>query len=66
LFLRHLDDLRRAFRHSKVVHVICDNALTHKPDKSTAVRKYPAEWSGQVVVYYLPTYAPECNPVERV
>jgi putative transposase len=37
LFLRHLDDLRRAFRHYKVVHVICDNAGFHKPDKSKAV-----------------------------
>jgi transposase len=26
LFLRHLDDLRRAFRHYKVIHVLCDNA----------------------------------------
>ena len=66
LFLRHLDDLRRAFRHYKVVHVICDNARTHKPDKSKAVRKYLAEWAGRVIVHYLPTYAPECNPVERV
>jgi transposase len=66
LFLRHLDDLRRAFRHYKVVHVICDNARTHKPDKSKAVKKYLAEWSGRVVIHYLPTYAPETNPVERL
>jgi putative transposase len=66
LFCRHLDDLRRAFRHYKVIHVICDNARTHKPDKSTAVKKYLAEWSGRVVVHYLPTYAPDTNPVERV
>ena len=66
LFLRHLDALRRAFRHYKVVHVICDNAGFHKPDKSKAVRKYLAEWSGRVVLHYLPTYSPDCNPVERV
>jgi transposase len=66
LFLRHLDDLRRAFRHYRVIHVICDNAGTHKPDKSNAVRKYLAEWAGRVVVHYLPKYAPETNPVERV
>ena len=24
------------------------------------------EWSGRVVLHYLPTYAPDCNPVERV
>ncbi|HJZ53779.1 MAG TPA: IS630 family transposase [Gemmataceae bacterium] len=66
LFLRHLDDLRRAFRHYKVIHVICDNAGFHKPDRSKAVKKYLGEWSGRVVVHYLPTYSPDCNPVERV
>jgi putative transposase len=66
LFLRHLDDLRRAFRHYKVIHVICDNAGFHKPDKSKAVRAYLEKWSGRVVLHYLPTYSPDCNPVERV
>ena len=66
LFCRHLDDLRRAFRHYKVIHVICDNAGFHKPDKSKAVRAYLAEWSGRVVLHYLPTYSPDCNPVEQV
>ena len=66
LFLRHLEDLRRAFRHYKVVHVICDNAGFHKPEKSKAVRKCLAEWADRVKVHYLPTYSPERNPVERV
>jgi putative transposase len=66
LFVRHLDDLRRAFRHYKVIHVICDNARFHKPEKSKAVRAYLAQWSGRVVLHYLPTYSPDCNPVERV
>jgi transposase len=66
LFLRHLDDLRRALRHYRVIHVICDNARTHKPDASRAVGEYLTTWAGRVVVHYLPVYAPECNPVERV
>ncbi len=66
LFCRHLDDLRRAFRHYRVVHVICDNAGTHKPGRSKAVKKYLTEWAGRVVVHYLPTYAPDTNPIERV
>ena len=66
LFVRHLDDLRRAFRHYRVVHVICDNAGFHKPDKSKAVQAYLAAWEGRVVLHYLPTYSPDCNPVERV
>jgi putative transposase len=66
LFCRHLDGLRRAFRHYKVIHVVCDNARTHKPERSKAVREYLAAWGGRVVLHYLPTYAPECNPIERV
>jgi putative transposase len=66
LFCRHLDDLRRAFRHYKVIHILCDNARTHKPDKSKVVRAYLAAWAGRVVVHYLPTYAPDTNPIERV
>jgi transposase len=66
LFCRHLDDLRRAFRQYTVIHVICDNAGTHKPDTSKAVRAYLEEWGHRVVLHYLPTYAPDTNPIERV
>jgi transposase len=66
LFCRHLDDLRRALRHYRVIHVVCDNARTHTPEGSRLVKKYLKEWGGRVVLHYLPLYAPECNPVERV
>jgi transposase len=66
LFCRHLDDLRRALRHYRVIHVVCDNARTHKPEGSRLVKAYLKEWGGRVVIHYLPAYAPECNPVERV
>jgi putative transposase len=66
LFCRHLDDLRRAFRQYTVIHVICDNAGTHKPDKSKVVRAHLEEWGHRVVLHYLPTYAPDTNPIERV
>jgi transposase len=66
LFCRHLDDLRRAFRRYRVVHVVCDNARTHKPDKARLVQEYLGRWGGRVVLHYLPAYAPECNPIERV
>jgi putative transposase len=66
LFCRHLDDLRRAFRHFKVIHVICDNAGFHKPEKSKVVKAYLQEWGHRVVLHYLPTYSPDCNPIERV
>jgi len=66
LFLRHLDDLRRAFRHYRVVHIVCDNAGTHTAERSKAVRAYLEEWGERVKVHYLPKYAPDTNPIERV
>jgi transposase len=66
LFCRHLDDLRRVFRHYKVIHVVCDNAGTHTAGGSKLVRSYLAEWGHRVKVHYLPRYAPDTNPIERV
>jgi hypothetical protein len=40
LICRHPDNLRRAFRHCKIIHVICDNAFNHRPDRNTFVRKH--------------------------
>lgn len=66
LFLRHLDDLRRAFRHYRVIHVLCDNAGTHTAEGSKLVRAYLKEWGHRVKVHYLPKYSPDTNPIERV
>ncbi len=66
LFVRHLDDLRRHFRHYKVIHVVCDNARFHTPEGSKVVRAYLAQWGHRVKLHYLPAYAPKFNPVERV
>jgi transposase len=66
LFCRHLDDLRRAFRQYRVIHVICDNAFNHRPDKSKVVRAYLAAWGRRVQIHFLPKYAPDTNPVEEV
>jgi transposase len=63
LFLAHLDDLRRRLRCYRVIHVICDNA---KPHQAKRVRDYLAKHGGRVVLHYLPTYAPQTNPIERV
>ncbi len=66
LFLRHLDDLRRAVRHYKVIHVLCDNAGTHTAEGSKLVRAYLKQWGHRVRVHYLPKYSPDTNPIERV
>lgn len=65
LFCRHLDELRRALRRYRVIHVVCDNARTHKPGTARLVQEYLGRWGGRVVLHYLPAYAPECNPIER-
>ena len=63
LFLAHLDELRRRYRRYRVIHVICDNA---RPHSASRVREYLGRWGHRVRLHYLPTYAPECNPIERV
>jgi putative transposase len=63
LFLAHLDDLRRRLRAYRTIHVICDNAAFHH---CRAVEEYVARWGQRIVLHFLPTYAPETNPIERV
>jgi putative transposase len=63
LFIAHLDDLRRQLRGYRVIHVICDNARFHD---CRAVREFLARHPGRIVLHYLPKYAPETNPVERI
>ncbi|WP_084760713.1 transposase, partial [Zavarzinella formosa] len=56
----------RAFRQYKVIHVICDNAANHQPDRSLVVRAYLAEQNDRIRVHFLPKYAPDTNPIVRV
>jgi transposase len=63
LFIAHLEDLRRRLRCYRVIHVVCDNARFHDCQK---VRDYLARCEGRIVLHFLPKYAPETNPIERV
>jgi transposase len=63
LFLEHLDDLRRSLRAYSTIHVICDNASFHQ---SRAVKDYLERWQDRIELHFLPKYAPETNPIERV
>jgi transposase len=63
LVAAHLGELCRRLRRYKVIHVILDNAKIHK---CAAVRRVVQAQAGRLVLHYLPRYAPECNPVERV
>lgn len=49
-----------------MIHVIGDNAVFHNPERCRKVREYLAKWRHRVRVHFLPTYAPETNPIERV
>jgi transposase len=66
LFVQHLDDLRRSFRHYRKVHVICDNARFHTIQGSRVVRQYLARHGDRIELHYLPAYSPQDNPIERV
>jgi transposase len=63
LFVRHLDDLRCQLRCYRKIHVICDNARSHT---CRVVQQYLQQWGHRVVLHYLPAYAPDTNPVERI
>ncbi len=64
LFVRHLHDLRRHLRCYKKIHVICDNAKFHHD--CWAVWEFCYQYGDRVVLHFLPKYAPELNPIERV
>lgn len=66
LFVRHLEDLRHRLRRYRVIHVICDNARFHQAARCKRVQAYLACWGHRLVLHYLPSYAPETNPIERV
>jgi hypothetical protein len=63
LFVAHLEDLRCRLRAYRAIHVICDNARFHD---CKAVRDYLAQHGSRIVLHYLPKYAPETNPIERI
>lgn len=63
LFVAHLDDLRRRLRCYQVIHVVCDNARFHNCRKTN---EYLERWGDRIQLHYLPKYAPETNPIERV
>ncbi len=63
LFVNHLKDLTGRLRGFRKIHVVCDNARFHD---CQAVRHYLAGCAERMEIHYLPKYAPETNPIERV
>ena len=66
LFVRHLEDLWLRLRRYRLIHVICDNARFHQAAKCKRLQEYLKRWGHRIVLHYLPLYAPETNPIERV
>jgi transposase len=66
LFVRHLEDLRLRLRRYRVIPVICDNARFHQAAKCKRLQGYLSRWGHRIVLHYVPLYAPETNPIERV
>src|SRR5947209_11484934 len=64
LFVRHLHELRRKLRRYRKIHVICDNAKFHHD--CWAVWEFCAQYGDRVELHFLPKYAPELNPIERI
>jgi transposase len=64
LFAAHLDELRKRLRRYRKIHVILDNAKFHH--QGQPLYEFLGEHSGRFVFHFLPRYAPELNPIERV
>ena len=64
LFVAHLHELRHRLRRYKVIHVICDNAKFHHD--CWEVWEFCHQYRDRVVLHFLPKYAPELNPIERI
>ena len=63
LVAEHLEERSRRLRRYKKIHVIWDNASFHtRGAAQRTLEKYP----DRLVAHLLPTYAPDCNPIERV
>jgi putative transposase len=63
LVARHLEELCHCLRRYRRIHVIWDNAKIHD---CAVVNKVLARHASRLQVHFLPKYAPQCNPVERV
>lgn len=63
LFIEHLEQLRQHLRCYRKIHVICDHARFHD---CRAVWSYLADHDDRIELHFLPKYAPESNPIERI
>jgi len=62
LFIALLEHLSRTYRYAQRIHVIVDNYSIHSSRQTTlALASLP-----RIKLHFLPPYAPQFNPIERV
>jgi transposase len=61
LFIALLHELVRRFPDRRI-HLVVDNYIIHKSKKT---KRELQKLDGKVVLYFLPSYSPEYNPIER-
>jgi putative transposase len=63
LFCALLDTLHRAYRPPKRIHLILDNYIIHKSQKTLGSLE---KLNGRIQTHFLPPYSPEHNNIERL
>jgi transposase len=63
LFIALVEALCHRYRRSRVIHLILDNCITHKSNKTL---ERIAALDGRVRLHFLPPYSPESNVIERL
>lgn len=63
LFVRHLDALRCQLLCDRKIPVLCDHARIHD---CRLVQRSLQRWGHRLVLHFLPTDAPDTNPIERI
>lgn len=63
LFISLLRELARRYRRCQTIHVILDNYIIHKSQRTRRALK---QLGGKIQLHFLPPYSPESNPIERL
>ena len=63
LFIDLLNIINKAYRRSRIIHVVLDNYIIHK---SRITQRALEALGGRIKLHFLPPYSPEHNPIERL
>jgi len=63
LFIDLLRVLRRSYRRTPIIHVVLDNYIIHKSQRTLKALR---SMGGKIQLHFLPPYSPEHNVIERL